>query len=80
MAFPETRYRGVSSVSFFVVHNHPDQGPKLHRHPYDETFTNLGPGSARLVCIHASPSMETEWVPQPPDTAGATNTSEPSLS
>ena len=87
---------GESSVSFFVVHNQPDQGPKLHRHPYDETFlieegnvrvtvgdetidggageivigpahtphgfTNLGPGRARLVCIHASPSMETEWV------------------
>jgi len=25
-------------------------------------FTNLGPGPARLVCIHAAPEMKTEWV------------------
>jgi hypothetical protein len=24
---------GPSSVSFFLVNNHPGQGPKLHRHP-----------------------------------------------
>ena len=29
---------GGSSVSFFLVHNRPGQGPRLHRHPYDETF------------------------------------------
>lgn len=86
---------GPSSVSFFLVHNHPGQGPKLHHHPYDETFiilegrvlvqvgdesieggpgdivigppnvphgfTNLGPGQARLVCIHAAPAMQTEF-------------------
>jgi quercetin dioxygenase-like cupin family protein len=27
-----------SSVSFFVGHFPPGTGPKLHRHPYDETF------------------------------------------
>lgn len=32
---------GPSSVSFFLVHNHPGQGPKLHHHPYDETFVIL---------------------------------------
>ena len=25
-------------------------------------FTNLGPGRARLVCIHAAPAMQTEFV------------------
>lgn len=88
--------RGQSSVSFFLVHNQPGQGPELHHHPYDETFivleghvlirvgdetaeagpgdiavgppgiphgfTNLGPGRARLVCIHAAPAMQTTFV------------------
>ena len=87
---------GPSSVSFFLVHNQPGQGPKLHHHPYDETFiildghvlvqvgdetveggpgdivigppgmphgfTNLRPGRARLVCIHAAPAMQTEFI------------------
>jgi len=86
---------GPCSVSFFLVHNQPGQGPRLHHHPYDETFiilagrvrvtvgddaldggsgdivigpagvphgfTNLGPGAARLVCIHAAPAMTTQW-------------------
>jgi quercetin dioxygenase-like cupin family protein len=76
--------------------NQPGQGPRLHRHPYDETFlildgrlrvtvgeetivggpgdiiigpaeaphgfTNLGPGPARLVCIHAAPATTTQWL------------------
>jgi quercetin dioxygenase-like cupin family protein len=25
-------------VSFFLSHNRPGAGPKLHRHPYEETF------------------------------------------
>src|SRR5258708_16721784 len=87
---------GGSSVSFFLVHNHPGQGPELHHHPYEETFiileghvlvrvgdeiveggpgdivvgppgvphgfTNLGPGRARLVCIHPAPAMQTEFL------------------
>jgi mannose-6-phosphate isomerase-like protein (cupin superfamily) len=87
---------GPCSVSFFLVRNQPGQGPRLHHHPYDETFailegsvrvsvgdevldggpgdivigpagvprgfTNLGPGPARLVCIHAAPAMTTQWV------------------
>jgi quercetin dioxygenase-like cupin family protein len=88
---------GPASVSFFLVHNWPAQGPKLHRHPYDETFvilegrvlvqvgdesieggpgdivigppnvphgfTNLGPDRASLICIHAAPAMQTEFLP-----------------
>jgi quercetin dioxygenase-like cupin family protein len=27
-----------ADVSFFLSHNRPGTGPKLHRHPYDETF------------------------------------------
>jgi len=32
---------GPSSVSFFLVHNRPGEGPDLHHHPYDETFVIL---------------------------------------
>jgi quercetin dioxygenase-like cupin family protein len=87
---------GPCTVSFFLVHNEPGQGPRLHHHPYDETFlildgrvrvmvgdettegaagdivigpagvphgfTNVGPGPARLVCIHAAPAMKTQWL------------------
>ncbi len=87
---------GPSPVSFFPVHNRPGEGPKLHHHPYGETFvileghvlvrvgeesieggpadivigpagiphgfTSLGPGRARLVCIHAAAAMKTEWL------------------
>jgi quercetin dioxygenase-like cupin family protein len=87
---------GPASISFFLVHNQPGQGPQLHQHPYDETFiileghvlvrvgdetveggpgdivigppdtphgfTNLGPERARLVCIHAAPAMQTQWL------------------
>jgi mannose-6-phosphate isomerase-like protein (cupin superfamily) len=28
-------------VSFFLVHNQPGQGPRLHHHPHDETFVIL---------------------------------------
>ena len=85
-----------ATVSLILDHSEPGQGPRLHRHPYDETwvvlegnitfqlgdephhagpgdiviappgvphkFTNDGPGRANLVCIHASPTMETEWL------------------
>jgi quercetin dioxygenase-like cupin family protein len=27
-----------AGVSFFISHNRPGTGPKLHRHPYEETF------------------------------------------
>ena len=27
-----------ATVSFFLSHNRPGTGPKLHRHPYEETF------------------------------------------
>jgi hypothetical protein len=32
---------GPASISFFLVHNQPGQGPRLHQHPYDETFVIL---------------------------------------
>jgi quercetin dioxygenase-like cupin family protein len=37
----ESGAHGPSSVSFFLVHNQPGHGPKLHHHPYDETFIIL---------------------------------------
>ncbi len=77
-------------------HSEPGQGPRLHRHSYDETwvvidgnltfqngeerpkagpgdivivppgaphkFVNDGPGRSHLVCIHANPTMVTEWL------------------
>jgi mannose-6-phosphate isomerase-like protein (cupin superfamily) len=32
---------GQASISFFIVNNRPGQGPRLHHHPYDETFVIL---------------------------------------
>ncbi len=37
-----------SSVSFFLVTSEPGQGPALHRHPYDETWSILE-GEATIV-------------------------------
>jgi quercetin dioxygenase-like cupin family protein len=85
-----------ATVSLILDHSEPGQGPRLHRHPYDETwvvqegsltfqlgderfrvgagdvviappdvphkFTNDGPGPSSLVCIHAHPTMVTEWL------------------
>jgi len=85
-----------ATVSLILDHSAPGQGPRLHRHPYDETwvvqegsltfqlgeerlkvqagdiviappgvphkFTNDGPDASRMVCIHASPTMRTEWL------------------
>src|SRR2546425_586342 len=85
-----------ATISLILDHSLPGQGPRLHRHPYDETwvvqegnltfqladerhrvgpgdvviappgvphkFTNDGIGRSKLVCIHASPTMETEWL------------------
>lgn len=85
-----------ATISVILDHSEPGQGPRLHRHPYDETwvvndgnltfqageerltagpgdivivpantphaFTSDGPGPASLVCIHASPTFETEWL------------------
>ena len=83
-------------ISVILDHSEPGHGPRLHTHPYDETwvvidgdltfqagdeqleagpgdivivppetahkFTNNGPGRANLVCIHANPTFETEWL------------------
>jgi mannose-6-phosphate isomerase-like protein (cupin superfamily) len=85
-----------ATVSLILDHSEPGEGPRLHRHAYDETwlvlagrltftagdeefeagpddivivpsdtphkFTNTGPERARLICIHASPTLETEWL------------------
>jgi mannose-6-phosphate isomerase-like protein (cupin superfamily) len=85
-----------ATISVIVDDSGPGQGPRLHRHTYDETwvvhegqmlfqlgdqrhhvgpgdivvappgvphkFTNEGAGRAKLVCIHASPTMVTEWL------------------
>jgi quercetin dioxygenase-like cupin family protein len=85
-----------ATISLILDHSQPGQGPRLHRHPYDETwvvqegkltfqlgeerlqarpgdiviappgvphkFTNDGPGPSRMVCIHANPTMVTEWL------------------
>ena len=32
---------GPCSVSFFLVHNRPGEGPSMHHHAYDETFVIL---------------------------------------
>lgn len=37
-----------ANVSFFLVTGDPGQGPRLHRHPYDETFHVLQ-GQATIV-------------------------------
>ena len=83
-------------MSGFIIDAAPGEGPRLHTHPYSETFIvlegrarfrrgdeaieagagamivvppetphgfqGLGPGNARMVGIHASPSMETTWL------------------
>jgi quercetin dioxygenase-like cupin family protein len=85
-----------ATISLILDHSQPGQGPRLHRHPYDETwvvlngnltfqlgeerhkagagdiviappgvphkFTNDGPGPSSLVCIHANPTVVTEWL------------------
>jgi mannose-6-phosphate isomerase-like protein (cupin superfamily) len=85
-----------ATISLILNHSEPDEGPRLHKHPYDETwvviaghvtfqageeqleaeagdvvivppdtphkFTSRGPGRADLVCIHANPTYETEWL------------------
>ncbi len=85
-----------ASISLILDNSEPGQGPKLHKHPYDETwvvergqltfqladelldigpgdiviappdvphkFTNQGPDRSRMVCIHAAPRMQTEWL------------------
>jgi mannose-6-phosphate isomerase-like protein (cupin superfamily) len=37
-----------ASVSFFITRNRPGTGPKLHKHPYDETFI-MQEGEARFT-------------------------------
>jgi quercetin dioxygenase-like cupin family protein len=92
-------FKGVdrgATISVILDRSEPGRGPRLHRHPYDETwivhdgsltfqiddqeyqarpgdivivppgaahkFTNNGPGRSDLVCIHANPTMVTEWL------------------
>ena len=96
---PNGNLEGASygaTTSLIIDHSEPGHGPRLHRHPYDETwfveqgnvtfqagqdrlqagpgdvvivpggvphkFINDGPGTSRLVCVHASPKFITEWL------------------
>jgi mannose-6-phosphate isomerase-like protein (cupin superfamily) len=85
-----------ATISLIFDNSEPGQGPRLHRHPYDETwvieagtvtfhsgeerfqagagdvvivppgaphkFINDGPGRSKMLCIHASPTFQTEWL------------------
>lgn len=85
-----------ATISLILDNSEPGHGPRLHRHPYDETwlviagnltftagdeqfeagpddivivppdtphkFVNKGRGNAHLICIHANPTFETEWL------------------
>ena len=85
-----------ASISLILDHSAPGEGPRLHRHPYDETwvvvagnitfqagderldadpgdivvvpsgiphkFINRGRSRANLICIHANPTFDTEWL------------------
>ncbi|HEY6523914.1 MAG TPA: cupin domain-containing protein [Solirubrobacteraceae bacterium] len=97
---PRGRFEGAqygpTTISMILDDEPPGAGPRLHRHPYDETwivlegdlefevgdrharartgdivlappqvphrFINRGAGNARLICIHASPTIATEYV------------------
>jgi mannose-6-phosphate isomerase-like protein (cupin superfamily) len=98
-SLPDGNLRGAehgATISLILDDSGPGEGPKLHKHPYDETwvvnegnltfqagdeqldagpgdivivpadtphkFTNHGPDRANLVCIHANPKFETEWL------------------
>lgn len=94
------RFEGASdepaNISMILSEPEAGGGPRLHRHPYDETwviergnlllqvgdrlaharageivvappdvphkFTNQGPERARLICIHASPTIVSEFL------------------
>jgi mannose-6-phosphate isomerase-like protein (cupin superfamily) len=85
-----------ATISLILDRSQPGHGPRLHKHPYDETwvvldgnltfqageeqlsagpgdivivapevphkFTNNGPAAANLVCIHANPTIVTDWL------------------
>ena len=96
---PSGTFQGAAhgaTISVIFDDSAPGHGPRLHRHPYDETwivedgtvtfqagneqlragagdivvvppgvahkFTKEGPGRSKLVCIHANPTMVTEWL------------------
>ena len=98
-ALPGGNLRGAdhgATISVILDHSSPGDGPRLHQHPYDETwvvidgdvefdagdeqleagpgdivivppdtphkFINRGARPASLVCIHAHPTFETEWL------------------
>jgi mannose-6-phosphate isomerase-like protein (cupin superfamily) len=85
-----------ATISLILDEGDAGHGPRLHRHPYEETwvvlegnltfqsgeerlaagpgdivivpsatphkFSNDGPGRSKLVCIHANPTFDTEWL------------------
>jgi mannose-6-phosphate isomerase-like protein (cupin superfamily) len=98
-ALPAGNLKGIehgATISLIIDRSEPGQGPRLHRHPYDETwvviegnlafqagdqqldagpgdivvvpphtphkFINRGAKPANLICIHANPTFDTEWL------------------
>jgi mannose-6-phosphate isomerase-like protein (cupin superfamily) len=98
-SLPTGNLRGAdhgATISLILDHSEPGHGPRLHVHPYDETwvvidgnvtfqageeqlqagpgdivivppdtphkFTNSGSERSHLVCIHANPTFQTEWL------------------
>jgi mannose-6-phosphate isomerase-like protein (cupin superfamily) len=96
---PTGNLRGAdhgATISLILDDSEPGHGPRLHQHPYDETwvvnagnllfqagdeqleagpgdivivpaqtphkFVNHGPERASMVCIHANPTFETQWL------------------
>jgi quercetin dioxygenase-like cupin family protein len=66
-----TRFEGGghgSSISFFLSRFAPGGGPRLHRHPYDETFI-IEAGTARFTAGDATfEAVAGEVVVVPPNT------------
>jgi hypothetical protein len=49
-----------ATVSLILDESEPGHGPRLHGSPHK--FVNAGPGRSKLVCIHANPTIVTEWL------------------
>lgn len=66
-----------ASVSFFITRNKPGTGPRLHKHPYDETFI-MQEGEARFTVGESEiEAVAGEVVVVPADTPhGFVNTGE----
>lgn len=57
-----------ASVSFFITRNLPGTGPKLHTHPYEETFIILEEAARSTVGDAEVEAGEGEIIVAPPET------------